>query len=135
MTQHIIDEIHTFLASLDRVASMRDDAAFAELFVDGPDTLLAIQGEIIEGRTSIQVVHRDAWAGLQKLLFRTTPRSIVHLDDDTVLATCLGDSDRTTIEGTRIQRGYAVSFLMVRRPEGWRIRQAHESLATPSQHG
>jgi uncharacterized protein (TIGR02246 family) len=122
------DAIAALLADLDAAASALDVDGFLRNFVDGPDTLFAMDGRILAGLPAIREAHRVGWSQLEAVAFRSTPRSIVRLSDDAVVVTAAGRSQRTTADGAWIARGYALTLVLVRRPEGWRVLQAHESI-------
>jgi hypothetical protein len=74
--------LDTLLAQLDAAASALDVDGFLRLFVDGPDALFAVDGQILEGMPAIRAMHRAGWAQLKSVAFRTVPVSVVKFGDD-----------------------------------------------------
>jgi uncharacterized protein (TIGR02246 family) len=120
--------IHALLVDLDTAASALDVDGFLHFFVDGPQTLFAVDGCISEGLPAIREMHRAGWSQLRTVTFRSTLRSILHLAADGVVVTAAGKALRTDADGTMVARDYALTLVLVRRPEGWRVLQAHESI-------
>jgi uncharacterized protein (TIGR02246 family) len=120
--------LDALLAQLDAAASALDVDAFLGLFVDGPDALFAVDGQILQGMPAIRAMHRSGWSQLKSVAFRSVPVSVLRFGDDTAVLTAAGRSRRTTALGEDIERGYALTLVLVRRPGGWRVLQAHESI-------
>ena len=123
--------VNALLEQLDAAASALDVDGFLHLFVDGPDTLFAVDGRILQGMPAIRAMHRAGWAQLQSVAFRTVPVSVLWLGADTAVLTGAGRSRRTMGSGEEIERDYALTLVLVRTSQGFRVLQAHESIPRP----
>ena len=123
--------INALLEQLDAAASALDVDGFLRLFVDGPDTMFAVDGQILQGMPAIRAMHHAGWAQLQSVAFRTVPISVLWFGADAAVLTGAGRSRRTTGSGEEIERDYALTLVLIRTSQGFRVLQAHESLPRP----
>jgi uncharacterized protein (TIGR02246 family) len=123
------------LEQLDAAASALDVDGFLRLFVDGPDTLFAVDGRILQGMPAIRAMHEAGWAQLQSVAFRTVPVSVLWFGAEAAVLTGAGRSRRTTQSGENVERDYALTLVLVRTPLGFRVLQAHESIPRPPAAG
>ena len=117
------------LDELDTAASALDIDRFLSYFVDGPDFAFAFNGTVSTSRPAVRAFHLAAWANVATVSFRTTIERVAFPADGIATVSGIGRSQRTLLDGTARSGEYALSFLAVRRPEGWRVLQAHESTA------
>ena len=124
--------IAALLADLDAAASAKDIDRFLSFFVDGPDFALAFNGTVRTSLADVRAFHLVAWADVATLSFRTEVGRIAFPADGVAVVAGLGRSHRTLKGGETRSGVYALSLVVVRRPEGWRVLQAHESTPAPA---
>ena len=124
--------IAALLEALDAAASARDVERFLSFFVDGPDFAFAFNGTVRTRRADVRAFHVAAWAGVTAVSFRTTIERIAFPADDVAVVAGSGRSQRRLNSGESRAGAYALSLVVVRLPEGWRVLQAHESTPTPA---
>ena len=121
--------IAALLGELDAAASALDIDRFLSYFIDGPDFAFAFNGTVRTSRSAVRAFHVAAWANVAKVSFRTTIERIAFPADGVATVCGIGRSQRILANGDARSGEYALSLLAVRRPEGWRVLQAHESTA------
>jgi uncharacterized protein (TIGR02246 family) len=120
------------LEALDAAASARDIDRFLSFFVDGPGFALAFNGTAHTTLDQVRAFHVAAWDGVVTLAFHTAIERIAFPAEDIAVLTGLGRSQRTLQNGEARSGVYALSLVVTRRPEGWRVLQAHESTPAPA---
>jgi uncharacterized protein (TIGR02246 family) len=125
--------IEALVVELDAAASARDVERFLALFVDGPDFAFGFNGVIRTSRDEVRSFHESAWSGIRELAFHTAVQRLAFPATDVATLCATGRSARTLVTGERSTGTYALMLAIVRKPEGWRVLQAHES--TPASPG
>lgn len=123
--------IEALLAELDAAASAKDIDRFLSYFIDGPAYALAFNGTVHASLADVRAFHLAAWADVVTLHFRTKIVRLAFPSDGVAVVAGLGRSQRTMKGGEARSGVYALSFVAIRRPEGWRVLQAHESTPAP----
>jgi len=121
--------IAAFLDAQDAAASALDVDRFLSHFVDAPDFAFAFNGSVRTSRAAVRAFHLAAWANVAGVSFRTTIERVAFPADGIAAVTGTGRSQHTQADGEIRPGEYALSLLTVRRPEGWRVLQPHESTA------
>lgn len=124
--------VAALLEALDAAASAKDVDRFLSFFVDGPDFAFAFNGAVRTRPADVRAFHVSAWADVAALEFRTTIERIAFPAEDIAVVAGLGRSQRTLKTGEARSGMYALSLVVIRRPEGWRVLQAHESTPAPT---
>jgi len=124
--------IAALLDALDAAASAQDVDRFLSYFVDGPDFAFAFNGTVRTRRAEVRAFHVAAWAGVADVSFHTTVERIAFPARDVAVVAGIGRSQRMLKSGESRAGAYALSLVIVRRPEGWRVLQAHESTPVPA---
>ncbi len=124
--------VAALLEALDAAASAKDIDRFLSYFVDGPDFALAFNGTVHTSLDEVRAFHVAAWADVVTLAFETSIERIAFPADDIAVLAGIGRSRRTLKGGEARSGVYALSLVVVRRPEGWRVLQAHESTPAPT---
>ena len=124
--------VAALVEALDAAASAKDIDRFLSYFVDGPDFALAFNGTVHTRLDEVRAFHVAAWADVVTLAFETSIERIAFPADDIVVLAGIGRSGRTLKSGEARSGVYALSLVVVRRPEGWRVLQAHESTPAPA---
>jgi uncharacterized protein (TIGR02246 family) len=124
--------IAALLEALDTAAAAKDIDRFLSYFADGPDFALAFNGTLRTSRAEVRAFHETAWADVATLAFRTAIERVAFPADGIAVVAGLGRSQRTLKSGETRSGVYALSLVVVRRPEGWRVLQAHESTPAPT---
>ena len=117
--------------ALDAAASAKDIDRFLSLFVDGPDFAFAFNGAVRTDLAEVRAFHVNAWADIVTLAFETSIERVAFPAGDIAVVAGIGRSRRTLKNGESRSGVYALSLVVVRRPEGWRVLQAHESTPAP----
>jgi uncharacterized protein (TIGR02246 family) len=124
--------VAALLEALDAAASAKDIDRFLSYFVDGPDFAFAFNGAVRTNVSEVRAFHVAAWADVVALAFETSIERIAFPADDVAVLAGIGRSQRTLKNGDSRSGVYALSLVVVRRPEGWRVLQAHESTPPPA---
>ena len=123
--------IAALLAALDAAASAKDVERFLSFFVDGPDFAFAFNGAVRTKLAEVRAFHQAAWAHVATLSFRSAIEHIAFPAVGVASVAAVGRSLRTLESGETRAGTYALSLVVVKRPEGWRVLQAHESTPAP----
>ena len=123
--------VAALLEALDAAASAKDVDRFLSFFVDGPDFAFAFNGAVRVSPAEVRAFHVAAWADVATLAFRTAIERLAFPAENIAVVTGLGRSERTLKSGEARSGLYALSLVMIRRKEGWRVLQAHESTPAP----
>lgn len=121
--------VAALLDALDAAASALDVDRFLAYFIDGPDFAVAFNGTVRTSHAAVRAFHLAAWANVAEVTFHTTIERIAFPADGIAAVSGTGRSQRRLADGEARSGEYALSLLAVRRPEGWRVLQAHESTA------
>jgi uncharacterized protein (TIGR02246 family) len=121
--------IAALVDALDAAASALDVDRFLSYFVDGTDFAFAFNGTVRTSRAAVRAFHVAAWASVAEVSFHTTLERIAFPADGVATVSGIGRSQRLLAGGEARAGEYALSLVAVRRPEGWRVLQAHESTA------
>jgi uncharacterized protein (TIGR02246 family) len=122
--------VAALLDDLDAAASALEVDRFLSYFVDGPDFAFSFNGTVRVARAEVRASTVAAWANVARISFRTAIERIAFPADGVAVVTGLGRSQRTLKGGEERSGEYALSFVAVRGPAGWRVLQAHESTST-----
>ena len=117
------------LDALDAAASALDVDRFLAYFDDSPDFAFAFNGTVRISLAAVRAFHLAAWANVAEVSFHTTIERIAFPADGIAAVFGTGRSRRRLADGETRSGEYALSLLAVRRAEGWRVLQAHESTA------
>ncbi len=119
--------IAALVEALDAAASALDVDRFLSYFVDGPDFAFAFNGTMRTSRAAVRAFHLAAWSNVAKVSFHTTAERVAFPADGVATVSGIGRSQRMLAGGESRVGEYALLLVAVRRPEGWRVLQAHES--------
>jgi uncharacterized protein (TIGR02246 family) len=121
------EEIAKLVTEVDEAASALDVERFLRTFVDGPHLAYAVDGRLHTGLAEVRAAHTASWAALKAGRFRSTVTRAVALGSGAVAVAATGQSEVTLKTGETKTGHYAVTAVVVRTPDGWRILQVHES--------
>lgn len=124
-------ELTALLQRLDDAAAAGDMDRFLSLFVDGPELAYAINGRVFTDLAEVHAFHTAALSKLRSVRFATRPVRIVRLGPDHAALTAAGETERVLATGQPRTGRYAVTLVLRRDPQGWRVLQVHESSLAP----
>ena len=120
-------EITALIAALDEAASALDIERFLGFLAEGPDFAWTFNGHLVTTQAEVRAMHEASWAKLARARFRTDVRHVAIVAPGVAVLSATGHSQRTTKAGETREGDYALLLVLTRAPEGWRVRQGHES--------
>jgi uncharacterized protein (TIGR02246 family) len=121
------EEIAKLVTEVDEAASVLDVERFLRTFVDGPHFAYALDGRVHTSLAEVRAAHTASWSALKAGRFRSTVTRATALGAGAVAVAATGRSEVTLKNGETKTGLYAVTAVVVRTPDGWRILQVHES--------
>ena len=122
--------IAALLDDLDAAASALDVDRFLSYFVDGPEFAFVFNGTVRSSLSEVRAFTLAGWANVAQISFHTEIERIAFPAAGVAIVAGLGRSRRTLKDGQTRAGVYALSLVIVRGPDGWRVLQAHESTAS-----
>ena len=127
-------EIMPSFEAMETAANVHDADAHVAFFAKDPTIIFVAGDRRIVGWQAILDQQRKWWpegrikaGGAPAYKLIAGPDFIV-LDRNAALLSFILDAPKTNPDGTRVDRTLGVSQLWQRRPEGWRVIYAHESV-------
>ena len=124
-------ELIALVEFMDSAAAAGDIDRFLSVFEDGPDLAFAMNGRVFTDRAEVRAAHLAAFAKLASVRYATRPTRIARLGPDHAALTAVGETERVLRTGERREGRYAVTLVVRRTSQGWRVLQVHESSLAP----
>ena len=120
-------ELIALVQFMDSAAAAGDIDRFLSVFVEGPELAFAMNGRVFTDRAEVRAAHLAAFAKLASVRYATRPTRIAHLGPDHAALTAIGETERVLRTGEHRVGQYAVTLVLRRTSQGWRVLQVHES--------
>jgi hypothetical protein len=129
-------EIMPAFEAMQAAANVHDADAHVAYFAKDPKVTFLAGDRRIIGWQAILNQQRKWWpggriqagSGVETPYTLTSGPDFIVLDPRSALLSFMLDAPKTNADGTRIDRTIGVSQLWQKRPEGWRVIYAHESV-------
>ena len=124
-------QLRPLLAEMLLAANAHDTDRYMAAFLRGPSLVFSFNGMIIQGWPELEAQQLKWWNnGKSDVVYaERRPAIITVLSREAAVVTMELESHRTAVNG---QQGTGIAVVMMvyqKRPEGWRVVQAHESTA------
>jgi ketosteroid isomerase-like protein len=136
MESRVQAEIMPSFEAMQAAANVHDADAHVGYFAKDPKVIFVAGDRRIIGWQAILDQQRKWWpggriqtgSGVETPYTLTAGPDFIVLDPRSALLSFMLDAPKTNADGTRIDRTIGVSQLWQKRPEGWRVIYAHESV-------
>jgi ketosteroid isomerase-like protein len=131
-------EIMPDFEAMEAAANVHDADAHLAYFANDPSTVFLAGDHRIVGWQAILDQQRKWWPGGRIKAGSETPYTLtaapdfIVLDPKAALLSFILDAPKTNPDEKRIERTIGVTQLWRKRPEGWRVVYAHESVTVKS---
>lgn len=133
-------EIMPSFEAMQAAANVHDADAHVGYFARDPNLIFMINGRRIVGWEAVLDQQRKWWpngrivpgSGTEVPYRLTAGPDFIVLGPGSALVSFMLDAPKTDQTGTRINRTLAISHLWQKRPEGWRVTYAQESVSVNS---
>jgi hypothetical protein len=129
-------EIMPSFEAMQAAANVHDADAHVAFFAKDPKLIFVAGARRIIGWHAVLDQQREWWpegrirpgSGIEVPYKLTAGPDFIVLDPRSALISFMLDAPKTNADGTRVGRMIGVSQLWQKRPEGWRVIYAHESV-------
>ena len=128
-TASVKRQLHPLLTEMLLAANAHDTDRYMTAFLRGPGLVFSFNGTIIQGWPELEAQQRKWWNnGKSDVVYsERRPSIITVLSRDAAVLTMELESRRTASNGQLAVGTAVVTMVYQKRPEGWRVVQAHES--------
>lgn len=128
-TASVTRQIEPLLTEMMAAANAHDTDRYMMAFMRGPDVVFAFNGTIIQGWADLDAQQLKWWNnGKSDVVYAERGAPVITvLARDAAVVTMGLDSHRTMANGQAVTGTAVVTMVWQKRPEGWRVVQAHES--------
>ena len=131
VTASVTRQLHPLLTEMLAAANAHDTDRYMAEFLRGPGLVFSFNGTIMEGWPEVEAQQLKWWNnGKSDVVYaERRPSIITVLSREAAVVTMELESKRTAQNGQLTTGIAVVTMVYQKRPEGWRVVQAHESTA------
>ncbi len=119
------NEIRQFMNEMDAAASTVDEQAYANMFIQTDELAVASQGKLFPSFDAVRDTIHAHMSMMQKQNIETTGEQIFVIDKEHAVITTSKATKATLKNGAEIEMPYALTILLVKRNDEWKIAHYH----------